>query len=135
MLLIFGGSTDALSARRTSRFIVPFLRWLRPDLSEAAIHRVQLMLRKSGHLTEYAVLAMLLWRAVRQPAPSDARVWSWPTTALVIFLAALYAASDEFHQYFVATREASIWDVVLDTIGAGLGLGLLRARHRIAKSP
>src|ERR1700737_1319963 len=53
MVLIFAGSTDALSAEQTSRFLVPFLRWLNPEISVATIAAIHFALRKLGHLTEY----------------------------------------------------------------------------------
>src|SRR5437773_43599 len=65
MAVIFLGSTDMLSAEHTSRFLVPFLRWIDPQISLAALNAIQLGIRKLGHLTEYAILAMLLWRALR----------------------------------------------------------------------
>ena len=65
MLFIFVGSSDLLSAEHTSRFIGPFLRWFAPDVSAATIASIQLIVRKCGHLTEYAILAALLCRAMR----------------------------------------------------------------------
>src|SRR5206468_13038871 len=62
--VIFLASTDLMSAEHTSRFLGPFLRWLKPDVTADAIAKVQLFLRKVAHLTEYAILATLLWRAV-----------------------------------------------------------------------
>jgi hypothetical protein len=35
--LIFVGSTDLMSAEQTSRFLVPFLRWLKPEISAQAL--------------------------------------------------------------------------------------------------
>ena len=111
MIFIFVGSTDLLSAAHTSRFIGPFLRWFSPDVSDATIASVQIVVRKAAHLTEYAILAALLYRAMRQR-------FFW--AAWVI--AAVYAALDEFHQSFVASRTASSWDVAIDCIGAIIGL-------------
>jgi len=34
----------------------------------------------------------------------------------------LYAGTDEFHQRFVPSRQASGWDVLLDSTGAAMGL-------------
>src|SRR5713226_7635170 len=65
MALIFAGSTDALSAEQTSRFLVPFLRWLDPQISIATIAAIHFTLRKLGHLMEYGILAALLWRGLR----------------------------------------------------------------------
>ena len=63
LCFIFIGSTDLMSAEQTSRIILPFLRWLNPDISMETIAQVQFVVRKCAHLTEYAILAMLLWRA------------------------------------------------------------------------
>src|SRR5437763_16718763 len=57
MLLIFAGSSDALSAEHTSRFLIPFLRWLDPAMSFQTIAAIHFTLRKCGHFTEYFILA------------------------------------------------------------------------------
>ncbi|MEY2575190.1 MAG: hypothetical protein QOF80_677 [Verrucomicrobiota bacterium] len=117
MIFIFIGSTDLLSAEHTSRFIGPFLRWLTPDVSDATVASVQLVVRKCAHLTEYAILAALLFRAFRQRQP---RVGGVLTMSFV--LAAVYAGLDEFHQSYVASRTGSPWDVLIDCAGALAGL-------------
>jgi VanZ family protein len=67
------------------------------------------ILRKGAHMTEYAVLAVLLLRAIDREAPALA-------------LGILYAASDEVHQGFVRGRHASPVDVAIDTVGLLIGL-------------
>ena len=120
MAVIFLGSTDMLSAEHTSRFLVPFLRWIDPQISLAALNAIQLGIRKLGHLTEYAILAMLLWRALRGGV-------RWQMKMSLLFLvaavaSAIFAASDEFHQSFVKSRTPSVGDVLLDVVGALFGL-------------
>jgi VanZ family protein len=39
---------------------------------------------------------------------------------------AVYAGSDELHQLFVSSRQASVVDVMIDTCGASAGLLALR---------
>ena len=131
MAVIFGASTDLMSEKHTSRFIGPFLRWLKPDISQETIVLVQAIVRKGGHVTEYAILAILLWRALRARQQGAAAGWSWSAARVALLLATLYAASDEFHQYFVASRYASVWDVVLDSAGASVGLVLIWAHGRM----
>lgn len=133
MLLVFCASTDLMSAPHTSRFLGPFLRWLVPGLSEDSIRLAQLTIRKTGHLAEYAVLALLLWRALRKPVPDDPRPWSWREARRALLLAVLYAATDELHQAFVPSRDAAVADVLLDALGAALGLVLLWAIGRSRK--
>jgi VanZ family protein len=118
-LLIFVGSGDVLSAEHTSRFLVPFLLWLRPGLSPESIWWIQFFVRKAAHLTEYAILAMLLWHALShvlnlqtRPAHLFAIVW---------LAATLIAAGDEFRQSFVPSREAALRDVLIDSFGAAFG--------------
>lgn len=125
MILVFSASTDLFSSQRTSRFIGPILRWLVPDLSDVAVYRVQYAVRKTGHVTEYAVLAVLLWRALRQPRRDDDRPWTGCDARRALALAAAYALTDEAHQALTASRMGSGWDVLLDITGAGLGLMLV----------
>jgi len=118
--VIFLASTDLMSAEHTSRFIVPFLRWLKPDISPEALASIHFIVRKCAHLGEYAVLALLLLRAAifmtnlkRSLAILFVSVW----------VACLFvAATDEFHQTFVASRGASARDIMIDSGGAILGL-------------
>ena len=117
MIIIFIGSTDLLSAEHTSRFIGPFLRWFAPDISDATVASIQLVVRKCGHLTEYAILAALLCRAFRQSRLRVDRIF-----VVSFFIAAVYAALDEFHQSFVASRTGSPLDVLIDCAGALVGL-------------
>ena len=125
MVFIFIGSTDLMSAEHTSRFIGPFLRWFAHDITDATIASVQLVVRKCAHLTEYAILAALLYRALRQKTAS-----LWRAAFLALVIAAIYASLDEFHQSFVASRTGSPGDVGLDVIGAAIGLGLCLALRR-----
>jgi VanZ family protein len=76
------------------------------------------ILRKGAHLTEYAVLGALLYRALgREPL------------ALAVGLA--YAATDELHQHFVHGRHASPVDVAIDAVGVAAGMLVwLRLRER-----
>src|SRR5437763_15070329 len=63
--VIFVGSTSVMSAEHMSRYVVPFLLWLKPGMSPAAIWTILVVDRECAHVTEYAVLALLTWRALR----------------------------------------------------------------------
>ena len=71
------------------------------------------VLRKGAHITEYAILALLLVRAIGREVPALA-------------LGVLYAASDELHQGFVRGRHASPVDVAIDAVGLLLGIAAWR---------
>jgi VanZ family protein len=128
--VIFLGSTDLMSSEQTSRFIVPFLLWLKPGMSPKIIRSVLFAIRKCAHVTEYAILALLLWRVLRSGITLRMRM---PMLFGAVLLAcAVFAASDEFHQSFVKSRTPSVRDVLLDVAGAlfGLLIGAAFAQYR-----
>jgi VanZ family protein len=139
MAVIFSASGDRMSFQHSSRIIGPLLHWLFPHMSDAALHTFVMCARKCAHLAEYAVLALLLWRALRQAAEQGPAPWRWSDAGLALALVALYAASDEIHQNFVPSRQGCVQDVLLDTTGAALallclwGFGRLRQRRLRAK--
>jgi VanZ family protein len=127
MGLIFGLSTNLGSTANTSRILVPLLRWLYPTMSFRTIVHVHSIIRKVGHLGEYAVLGMLLWRALRQARLRDAGSSFWRVAVAVLLISAAYAATDEFHQSFLPTRTPSVRDVMIDTCGSLIGLSIIGA--------
>ena len=74
------------------------------------------LVKKGGHMLGYGLLALANLRGLNGKRP-------W----LAWMLTVAFAASDEFHQSFVAGRHASIWDVLLfDNLGSLLGLWAAR---------
>jgi len=122
MGLIFCASTDQFSSQHTSRILGPLLHWLLPFLSNQAIDWIMRVIRKGAHVAEYAVLALLTWRALRQRINKG---WNWPQARLALLCVMLYAAIDEFHQSFVPSREARVSDVMIDTTGGAMALAAL----------
>jgi VanZ family protein len=86
---------------------------------------IEFALRKVAHFAEYALLAALLWRALRS------RVDSGVALRAAFALAVGYAVSDEVHQSFVDGRISSPVDVLIDAAGAATALALI-ARGRAA---
>jgi VanZ family protein len=122
LAVIFAGSTGVFSAEQTSRYFVPFLRWLNPQISPSAIATIHVALRKLGHLTEYAILAALIWRALRSARILRAKISRAFVGAWVA--CAIFAVSDEFHQAFALSRTAAFGDVLIDICGALIGLAI-----------
>ena len=144
MGVIFLASTDIGSAAHTGSIVLGFLRWISSgQLSLARMEEIHFLIRKTAHLTEYAILGALLWRAFSAPALEDTRtspfVRKWSVAAAIV-VSALYASSDEYHQSFVPGRTASPRDVLIDTVGATLGVTAIyllnrRVRQSGAKRP
>ena len=124
-VLIFTVSGDTRSFSNSSRIIGPLVKWLLPRLSEAQVEDVVFFARKCAHATEYAILAWLFWRAFRQHFSVPSKTWSWRLAWLAWLGSTIYAATDEIHQCFVPNRQGSAWDVLLDSFGALLGVGII----------
>ncbi|MBI1839673.1 MAG: VanZ family protein [Verrucomicrobia bacterium] len=124
ILVIFGASSDAGSSNRTSRIIGPIVRLLYPAISDQALDHVVVAVRKTAHVTEYALLALFVWRAIHRSRHLGPPRWSWePREAFWSWaLATAYAGSDEIHQLFVPSRTGQVQDVLIDSFGACLGL-------------
>ena len=133
MILIFSASSDRASYAHTSRFFEPLLRYLFPWLAQEHVDEIHHLFRKCGHLTEYAVLAGLLWLAIRRTDPPLNHQWRWAQAGLALAGVLVYAASDEFHQAFVPGRTALVSDVLIDTSGGAVGLAVLWLIGRIFK--
>jgi VanZ family protein len=73
--------------------------------------------RKLGHVTGYALLTALWWWALRSVAARP--------LLIAVCVAFAYAASDEFHQSFVTGRTGTPVDVAIDSIGIGLAAWLI----------
>jgi len=122
MFIIFSASSDRMSFSHSSRIIAPILHWLFPHMSDRSVHAVVFAVRKAAHVTEYAILGLLVWRALRKPSRAEPHPWLWSHAGIALLFVALYATSDEIHQAFVPNRQASVWDVFFDTIGGAFGL-------------
>ena len=129
MGVIFYLSTGSGSAEKTNPLINILLHRYLPALAErltnAQMEQIDFAIRKAAHVTEYAILGLLLYRAFR-----GGRIpFRHRDAALTLLLGALYAASDEYHQSFVPGRWATPEDAMIDTAGVTLGLALSLWRH------
>jgi VanZ family protein len=122
MAVIFWFSTDTFSAAHTGSILEPILRHLYPPITETQIDITHFLVRKTAHFFSYALLALLLVRAMR--AGSEVR-WRWSWAVASFLIVAVYAVFDEYHQSFTRERTPSIYDSLLDMTG---GLFALSAR-------
>lgn len=112
-------------------FVPGFGDWSDKE-QEAFAEKVDYPVRKTAHAMEYAVLGLLTAGAYIRRGTSIRKGILVPWG-----IAALYAASDEFHQLFVPGRSGQVSDVVLDSAGVLAGVlllaGIRRARNRVIK--
>ena len=128
--IAFASSVE-FSAENTSRIIRPLLLWLFPNISEARIAFVHFLTRKTAHFTEFAVLGLLSARAFSVSSQYMLRrMWFFAGLLLVV----VWALLDEFHQSFVPSRTASLYDSLIDIAGgltALIGYRYVRGRLRM----
>ena len=113
--IILSAANDEFSEKKTEGWLERTFGRLRPE--------VNAMVRKSAHVAEYAILALLAWRA--------RRTWAVP-----LLICLLVASADETLQGRTATRTGSPRDVGLDMCGAVAALMCVpSARARLLRQP
>lgn len=120
MILIFLLSQQPGPASgETSTRLLKWLQSIGIDLVALFGDAAGPVLRKTAHFTEYFILCLLIYLAIKHAFTAKrAILYSW-------IGAAFYAATDEFHQLFVPFRTATVSDVLIDSAGALLAALLL----------
>ncbi|MGH9422286.1 MAG: VanZ family protein [Thermoanaerobaculia bacterium] len=130
--VILLASTDAFSGTNTGSVLERILVWITGHaVTPATLDRLNFLIRKSAHLTEYGILGALSFRALR----GEQSLWSLQWAIGAVLLAACVAAVDEFHQTFVPSRTGTFHDVLLDAAGAAVAQILIRAAQVLLFRP
>ena len=129
MIMIYGFSagngeeSSALSAKLTDwlmRLIYPEYLSMSAEQQAGAFALLHLLVRKTAHFSEYALLGAALRQFLRTFP------FRWPGAAAWL-AATLYAVLDEWHQTFVAGRSGQLRDICIDSAGALFGICLAAA--------
>lgn len=128
--VILGLGGAEFGAKSTSRYLLPMLRWLFPGLTIHTYLDLIVWLRKGAHVTEYALLGLLSFRALFLSVESVlARV-----ALLSLGVAATVAVMDEVRQSMLPERTGSVWDIALDVSGALAAIGFALWLNRRARA-
>jgi VanZ family protein len=119
LFVLFLGSSR-FNAAETGGVLAPLLELLFPDLDASQRYLLHRKVRKTAHVVEYAVLALLTLRA----AFITFRTATIRIAAVAVALAFVVAATDEARQAFLPERTGSLGDLVLDTTGAATAVAL-----------
>ena len=112
--IILLASSNQASMSQTSRFIGPFLQFLFPTASADTIYLYHHYIRKLGHFSAYFILAFWAFRVF---SGSSIQLLKKYWFVFSLGLVALVASTDVFRQSFFASREGSIYDILLDISG------------------
>lgn len=120
--------SDAIAAVICSKLVFGYDS-LSVDAQDSLFSTVTFAVRKTAHMTEYAVLGALYCLTLCQLGKvRDIHVRGGGRKGLVAWaLAVAYASMDEIHQLFVDGRSGMASDVVIDSIGAAVGILLVLA--------
>ena len=118
IFIFFMSAVDGVSSAVQSEIFVRIVRIL-PIFRTMSLQTVQIIVRKFAHAFEYAALGGSTTWAFRKPLGEKSKY-------LAFILSTAFACSDEIHQLFVAGRGGCIQDVLVDTIGALIGISLVK---------
>ena len=120
---------DDFSLTETSLMISPWIEWILGDIDGRTKWKIFLAIRKSAHFVEYAILALLTFRAALISAPRNKLATAgW----IALFLVTTLATADEARQAFSTARSGSPYDVLIDLTGGAVAvIGLLTIGRRM----
>jgi VanZ family protein len=122
MAVIMAFSSDAFSGARTGPVLVGLLASVAPWLTPADLSTLHGVSRKMAHFLEYAILAVLWFRALVRDRTLPAGL-----AALGAFgICLVWATIDETHQLLVSSRTGSARDVAIDAAGSLTALAVAR---------
>lgn len=121
---ILSASGGTLSGGHTVSWIERVAIALGHPLAPEPAEIINVLVRKTGHVSVYALLGTLWFRAVR----GDDRGWRMRWAVAALALVVVVASLDEWRQSFFPSRTGRWQDVVVDACGAILALMLIRAR-------
>jgi VanZ family protein len=98
------------------------------DAVAAGVDETEAVIRKLAHFSEYFLVGFLSFGMLKLWMANTGKA-----VRLVFLQLVLSAALDEFHQYFVPGRYASVKDVMIDTAGGMAGLFLVLCIIKLKK--
>ena len=101
--------------RLVCRLFVDGFENMTAEQQQVAVYDMDFLVRKSAHYLEYTMLGLILMLTGRTFLTSHQK-----TAAMLT--GAVYAALDEFHQYFVPGRACQVRDVLIDYSGIVTGI-------------
>ena len=93
-----------------------------PTLRVSEVNWQDFVIRKTAHFIEYFILYFLYQYGLLK----STHLSSYKIKMLALLFAIVYAVTDEVHQLTVIGREGRLRDVIIDSLGASLGLYISR---------
>ena len=139
-------SSDFASSRNTFGLLYRIATSVFGQVDPQILLTLNTVIRKSGHFIGYAILSLLVFRALKYTRRDQLRLvlqrrwgiffrdlWRLDWAVIAVLLTVVAASLDEIHQAGLPSRSGRWQDVALDTAGA-IAMQLLlyaRASHTI----
>lgn len=122
MIFLLSNEEAVKSSKKSDGLIIKSVElFTGKSLSDQAKEKVLKYLvfpvRKCAHLSLYLILGILVISLLREYMVINTKL-----VLLSLLICFLYACSDEIHQLFVPGRSGEVRDVLIDTLGACLGV-------------
>lgn len=127
-VLVFYLSTERFGPDFSQGLVAQALILLHIAASPRTVHILDTLLRKAAHVTEYGMLAFLVYGSFGEQQPFR---WRLRQAMWCIAIVALYSLTDEFHQRFVPGRHSSFIDCGIDVAGAAIAVGMIFEARRM----
>ncbi|WP_066875309.1 VanZ family protein [Clostridium mediterraneense] len=124
IFIFYMSSRDGNESTKQSNFVMNILNILGINLSNKFGEFASVIIRKGAHITEYAILCILLFNVLKENFENKNKAILF--SIIGVFL---YACTDEFHQTFVPGRSGQFTDVLVDTSGAILASLLIKIKY------
>lgn len=115
-------SGDRFSSGKTKRFLTPYILKFLPNATEELIDAINFTIRKTAHVVEYGLMAMLIFSVFAVGMTRWRKIWS----LYAIFFCFLIAVSDEYRQKHSQLRTGALEDLMIDLAGAIVFIAFLR---------
>jgi len=124
LIVIAIESTNTFSSENTSGWIRPIVERIFGHINDQLWAVIHHFARKSGHFIGYGGLGLALLRAwlltLGLGEGLTRAMWRWGAVWRAVAGTAFVASLDEWHQTFIPSRTGSVWDVLLDSVGASV---------------
>lgn len=122
LIFCFSGQTsvqsDAVSVGLIETVIKFFMPSISPEILKSIVAVSNFFVRKGAHFSIFAILGVLSFLTVI----TYKKLHLFWRFLIALFISALYATSDEYHQTFISGRSGELRDVLIDSAGALFGI-------------
>ena len=124
------GNSSNMSAGLIRRVLSVLIPETSGDELTNVIASLQFIVRKTAHLTLYLILGV--FALLHFSTYNRLTLIAKASSSFVISV--LYAVSDEYHQTYIQGRSGEIRDVIIDSVGAVIGILLSLLVYKIFKA-